>query len=81
MNGLNNLLSSNKFIELLKSWPTTFRPSISNFLMFPKLLTIITKKQTIETMIDYRKSIMITMNIYLKTTRKKKIMKGNEINK
>jgi hypothetical protein len=49
--------------------------------MFPKLLTIITKKQTIETMIDYRKSIMITMNIYLKTTRKKKIMKGNEINK
>lgn len=44
--------------------------------MFPKLPSIIANRQTIETMIDYRKLIMIIMNIfvYLKTIRKKLII-------
>jgi hypothetical protein len=82
LNGLNNLLTFNKFIELLKSWSTTLRPPISYFFMFPKLPSTITKRQTIETMIDYRKSIMITMNIFvcLKTIRNKLIIYERERN-
>ncbi len=76
------MLTFNKFIELLKSWSTTLRPPISYFFMFPKLPSTITKRQTIETMIDYRKSIMITMNIFvcLKTIRNKLIIYERERN-
>jgi hypothetical protein len=88
LNGLNNLLTSNKFIKLLKSWPTTLMPPIYIYIyiyiyMFPKLPSIIANRQTIETMIDYRKLIMIIMNIfvYLKTIRKKLIICEREWNK
>ncbi len=80
---LNNLLTFNKFIELLEFWSTTLKTPISNFCMFPKLPSTITNKQTIETMIDYRKSIMIITNIFirLKIIRNKLIICEREQNK